>query len=328
MTEKMIRFFGVKRLQILFALLALTGLGNLILNSVVNETSWARDAQTFLVGVWLFGSIAVIISALDAFERGRWIGILIPAAGAIILGMAFPHLLGLMLGLAVGWIVAGVFIFRPRSPEEYRSAIRHLRKNEYQQAVDEMTSLIKRQPEEAGHYRFRAELYRIWGKLDRARRDYNKMVELMPDMAIAWNGLAEVDLQAGHYEKARDSALKALELAPNEWVAAYNLGMIEDRTQDAQSAIIHLQQALDAKVPDVRHRLLIYLYLTRAHIRLGDMASAEEAVKQLKKHENGLTEWNAILKSEQAQTLRQVIQTDIDMIEQIINGEMTLEALI
>jgi tetratricopeptide (TPR) repeat protein len=328
MTEKLIRFFGIKRLQILFALLALTGLGNLILNSVVNETPWARDAQTFLVGVWLFGSIAVIISALDSFERGRWIGILVPAAGAVVLGMMFPNLLGLMLGLAVGWVVAGAFIFRPRSPEEYRQAIRHLRKNEYQEAVNEMTALIKRQPEEAGHYRFRAELYRIWGKLDRARKDYLKMIDLMPDMAIAWNGLAEVDLQAGHYDKARESALKAFELAPREWVTAYNLGMIEDRTQDAQSAVGHLQQALDAKVPDVRHRLLIYLYLARAYARLGDSSSANDALTQLKKHENGLTEWNAILKSEQAETLRQVIQADIHTIEQIINDGLTVEALV
>jgi tetratricopeptide (TPR) repeat protein len=327
MTERLIRFFGVKRLQILFGLLALTGLGNLILNSVVNETPWARDAQTFLVGVWLFGSIAVIISALDAFERGRWIGILVPAAGAVILGLIFPNILGLTLGLAVGWIVAGVFIFRPRSPEEYRTAIRHLRKNEYQEAIDEMTTLIKRQPEEAGHYRFRAELFRIWGKLDRARRDYLKMIELMPDMAIAWNGLAEVDLQAGNYDKAHQSALKALELAPKEWVTAYNLGMIEDRTGDAQSAIIHLQQALDAKVPDVRHRLLIYLYLARAYARLGDSSSAQNAIEQVQKHENGLTEWKAILKSEQAETLRQVIQDDVDAIEQIINGELTVEGL-
>lgn len=327
MTEKLIRFFGVKRLQILFGLLALTGLGNLILNSVVNETPWARDAQTFLVAVWLFGSIGVIISALEAFERGRWIGILTPAAGAVILGMLFPHLLGLMLGLAVGWIVAGVFVFRPRSPEEYREAIRHLRKNEYQEAVDKMTILIKRQPEEAGHYRFRAELYRIWGKLDRARRDYSKMIELIPDMALAWNGLAEVELQAGNYEKASQAALKAFELAPNEWVTAYNLGMIEDRTKDAESAVHHLQQALEVHVPDVRHRLLIYLYLARAYVRLGDHRSAEDAVKHLKKHENGLTEWNAILKSEQAETLRQVIQADVDTIEQIINGEITVEAL-
>ncbi len=327
MTERLIRFFGVKRLQILFGLLALTGLGNLILNSVVNETPWAQDAQTLLVGVWLLGSIGVIISALDAFERGRWIGILIPAVGAILLGLIFPDMLGLTLGLALGWIVAGVFIFRPRSPEEYRTAIRYLRKNEYQQAVDEMTALIKRQPEEAGHYRFRAELFRIWGKLDRARRDYLKMIELMPDMAIAWNGLAEVDLQAGDYHKAHQSALKALELAPKEWVTAYNLGMIEDRTGDAQAAVSHLQQALDAKVPDVRHRLLIYLYLSRAYARMGDMPAGENALEQLKKHENGLTEWNAILKSEQAETLRQVIQADIDTIEQIINGELTLAGL-
>ena len=43
------------------------------------------------------------------------------------------------------------------------------------------------------------------------------------------NGLAEVELQAGRFEAAQKAAHKAQELAPQEWVAAYNLGMIEDR---------------------------------------------------------------------------------------------------
>ncbi len=328
MTKRLITFLGTARLQALIALLALTGLGNLVLNSVVDESPWARDAQSVLVGVWLFGTVAIVISALDAFERGRWIGILVPAAGAILLGVFFPGLFGLMLGLSLGWIVAGSLIFRPRSPEEYRNAIKHLRKSRYKEAVDEMTALIKKQPDEPGHYRFRAELFRIWGKLDRARRDYGKMVELAPEMAVAWNGIAEVEVQSGDYEAAKKAALKALELAPNEWVAAYNLGMIEDRTGDAKSAAVHLQQALDAKVPDSRHRLLIYLYLARAHVRLAQTEQANNAIHQLKKHKGGLNEWEVILQSEQADTLRQVIEPDITQIQAIIDGDLNAEALV
>lgn len=35
------------------------------------------------------------------------------------------------------------------------------------------------------------------GKLDRARRDYQKMTQIDPTSAVAFNGLAEVNLQAG-----------------------------------------------------------------------------------------------------------------------------------
>ena len=84
-----------------------------------------------------------------------------------------------------------------RYPGTGAELVRHLRKNEYQQAVQAMSDLIKREPQVAAHYRFRAELLRIWGKLDRARRDYRKMTELEPEMAVGWNGLAEVELRGG-----------------------------------------------------------------------------------------------------------------------------------
>lgn len=327
MVRSLITFLGIGRIQALIALFALTGLTSAVLNSVADESTWARDGQTVLVAVWLFGTIGIIISAMDAFERGRWIGILVPAGGAVILGLLFPSLLGLMLGLAVGWVIAGGLIFRPRSPQEYRSAVRHLRKGRYKEGVEEMTALIKRQPEEPAHYRFRAELFRVWGRLDRARRDYQKMIELAPDMAVAWNGLAEVELQSGNYPEAEQAAVKALELAPSAWVAAYNLGMIQDRTGDAENAVRNLKAALDAKVPDARHRLLIHLYMARGYARLGDEEAAQAALKQLRRHGGGLNQWQVILQSEQAETLRNVIADDIALIERILYEDADVEQL-
>jgi Tfp pilus assembly protein PilF len=327
MFKRISLFLGPDRLRNLFLLLAFTGLANLILNVFADESPWARDGQTILVIVWLIGSAWIVISAMQPYERGRWLGILAPAIGAIGLGLIVPRFFGLAIGAAIGWVLAGALIFRPRGPEEYRAAVRYLRKSQYKEAVDEMTDLIKREPKVAGHYRFRAELLRLWGKLDRARRDYKKMAELEPELAVAWNGLAEVELQSGNYEAAHNAALKALDLAPGEWVAAYNLGMIEDRLGQAEAAIDHLQQALDAKVPDARHRLLIYLYLTRAHLRLGDRDAAEKTLDKLRNHGGGLNEWEVILQSEQADTLRAVMEEDIETVKALVTGEMALDDL-
>ena len=327
MFKRISLFLGPDRLRNLFLLLALTGLANLVLNVIVDESPWARDAQTVLVIGWLIGTTWIILSAMEPFERGRWLGILAPAIGAIALGLIFPRFFGLALGASIGWILAGALIFRPRGPEEYRSAVRHLRKSEYKEAVDDMNELIKREPQIAGHYRFRAELLRLWGKVDRARRDYKKMTELEPELAVAWNGLAEVELQSGNYKAAQQAANKALERAPGEWVAAYNLGMIEDRLGESTDAINHLQMALDAKVPDARHRLLIYLYLARAHMRLGDEDAAQTALDQLRKHGGGLNEWEVILQSDQAETLRAVIAEDIETAKALVEGDATLQDL-
>lgn len=329
MFRRFVLFLGPARLRALFLLLALTGLTSLILNVAADEADWVRSAQTVLALVFVGGSIWIIGGRLDRFERGRMLGLLAPAAVAVIIGTLFlPQWSLLFIGLAVGWVLAGMFIFRPRGPMEYQQAVKMMRKSEYADAVKIMDGLIKVDDENPNHYRFRAEILRLWGKLDRARRDYEKMAQIDPESAVAYNGLAEVLLQKGEYAAARDAAYRANELAPGEWVALYNLGMIEDRLRESQAVVEHLQAALALKVPDARHRLLIHLYLVRAYARLDDLASAEEHVKQLKRLNNGLDEWQLIVDSPQAGTLRAVIGDDIALARQLIHDETGLQALV
>ena len=321
-------FLGPARLQALFLLLAITGVVSLILNGFVREADWVLPVQSALVIVWLAGSALIVGSAMSPYERGRWASILAPALGAVLIGVFFlPDRLMLMLGVAVGWIIAGSLIFKPRGPMEYQQAVRHMRKNRYKEAVEVMNKLIKAEPKNPNHLRFRAELLRLWGQTGQARRDYKKMIEIAPDSAVAYNGLAEVELQVGNYESARQAALKAYELAPDEWVAVYNLGMIEDRLGESSAAVDHLNQALAAKVPDARHRLLIHLYLARAYARQGNMDAARQSVKGVKRHGGGLNEWQVILQSDQAQTLRDVLADDIETARALAYDEISVEAL-
>src|SRR5690606_7532314 len=111
---------------------------------------------------------------------------------------------------------------------------------------------------------------------------------------------------------AREAGLRAAELAPSEWVALYNLGMIEDRLARSADVIDHLQAALAQKIPDARHRLLIQFYLARAYARLGDAPSAQNAAIEIRKHKNGLEEWQKLLRSDQAETLRAVLGDDVE----------------
>lgn len=319
-------FLGETRLRALFLLLAATGLTSLVLNAV--EADWTVAVQTLLVLVFVLGAVVIILTAMKREQRLRWIAILAPAIGALILAVTVGRdFSGVLIGGGIGWIIAAVLIFKPRSPMAYRVAIKHLRKAEYEEAVKAMTELIREEPDNPNHYRFRAEILRLWGKLERARKDYLEMARVAPDSALAFNGLAEVDLQSGKFERARESALKAYQLAPDEWVAAYNLGMVEDRLGDAVSAAQHLNEALTLKVPDVRHRLLIHLYLVRALLRQGDHAAAERELANLKKHESGVSDWQQILQNEQAETLRAVLEADVVQAEALINGDLTLDAL-
>lgn len=320
-------FLGPGRLRALFLLLAITGLFSLLLNTVEDE--WATGVQTLLVLVFLVGAAVIIGGRLEREARLRWLAILAPAVGAIILGLTvLPDFLLPLAGAAVGWIIAGAFLFRPRIPKEYQEAIRYLRKSEYDKAVKSLDGLIKADPQNEDYYRLRGDVFRVWGKLDRARRDFQQSVELMPDSAVGYSRLAEVYLQMGRPADAQQPALKAYELTPNDWVAAYNLGMIEDRLGESEAVIQHLNEALALKVPDARHRLLIHLYLARAYQRMGQGDAAQEAIEKIRQHKNGLDEWLHLLKHEQAATLRAVLEADVRMAQAVIEGTADETALV
>lgn len=324
--ERFTLFLGPARLRALFVVIASTGLLSLMLNAV--QGMWVTAAQSLLFIIMLVGAAVIILGKMDAEDRGHWLAVLAPAVGALILAITvLPQYALVLVGAAAGWIVAGLFFFRSRAPMEYQAAVKSLRKGEYAEAVKAMDGLIKREPKVAEHYRFRAELLRVWGKLDRAKRDYAKMAEIEPKSAVAYNGLAEVDLQAGNYDAALDAGKRAVKLAPDEWVALYNLGMIEDRLERSADAVDHLNKALALKVPDARHRLLIYLYLARAYARLGDSAAAQDAVIQVRKHKNGLEEWQKILESDQADTLRAVLGGDVEAAGELAAGRLDVMAL-
>jgi predicted Zn-dependent protease len=265
---------------------------------------------------------------MEGDARIRWAAILAPSIGLLILGGLFlPQYFMAFLGGAIGWIVAGALIFRDtKTPMKYREAVKAFRKNEYEKAVKALDELIRVEKNQPQHYRFRAEILRIWGKIPRARQDYETMLKYAQDdgmRAVAYNGLAEVDLQDKRYSAALKAAHQAYELAPQEWVVAYNLGMIQDRVGDAQATITSLEAALRLKIPDARHRLLTHFYLARAHSRLHNLPAAEQAVRELKKQQGGLREWELILKSDQAQVLREVLGADIEQARQLVNQIIT-----
>ena len=84
-----------------------------------------------------------------------------------------------------------------------------MRRGEYASAINFVTAEIQERPAHPEHYRFRAELHRLAGDLKSARRDYQQMTELDEESAVAFNGLAEVELQAGKLDSARRAAMKS-----------------------------------------------------------------------------------------------------------------------
>jgi hypothetical protein len=323
-------FLGEQRFRSLMLLLLVTGLASTFFMFLNRD--WSVNAQTLTFFVFLFGATFIIIGAMDGDQRYRWGAVLIPAIIALLIGAVIvPQFFGFAVGAAFGWLVAGTLIFgRSREPMQYKLAVKALRKGAYDEAVKHMDAIIKEEPETAHHYGFRAELLRFAGKLPRAKSDYERMKNLAKDdieRTVAYNGMAEIDLQAKSYTAALASAEKAYELAPKDWVTAYNLGMIQDRLKDSSAVLDSLKTKLTAKVPDYRHRLLIQFYILRAYSRLSQFEDAKNALKELKVNTSGLQEWEHLLAQNNAKILRDILADDVKTIKELVQGNSTIESV-
>ncbi|MBX3063832.1 MAG: tetratricopeptide repeat protein [Anaerolineae bacterium] len=325
--RRFINWLGPARSQAIFLLLAITGLVSLILNAVGQQYEGVRFVQSLLLVIFLAGTAAIVILRFPAPDRSTILLIIGPALIAVSLALLLPNVALFFLPVAIGWILITSISMRGRIRREYQAAIRHMRKGEYNEAIKVMSTLIDDEADVADHHRFRAELYRLSGKLKKARDDYRRVTELEPESGIGFNGLAEVYLQDGEYDAAIPFAQKALELEPNEWVPAYNLGMIEDRRGQAEAAISALQQALKANIPDSRHRLLAHLWIARAQVRQDDAAAAAAEVREMKREQAGLREWKTIFESEEAAVLKRVLLEDVELAEKLLEGTTSVESL-
>jgi tetratricopeptide (TPR) repeat protein len=137
----------------------------------------------------------------------------------------------------------------------------------------------------------------------------------------AYDGLSGLEMQLGKFDAALESAEKAYELAPNQWITAYNVGLLHDRLGHAEQVLDYLETRLTAHVPDSRHRLLIALYKIRAYARLGDTEAAKDELAYLRKEKGGLQEWQRILASDQAVIVRHNFAEDVELASALISGQ-------
>jgi predicted Zn-dependent protease len=214
-------------------------------------------------------------------------------------------------GGALAWAVATWLLWQGQSQIGYRAAIRHLRRNQLTEAIAAMDALIAAEPEQAGHYRFRAGLHRLAGDLDAAERDYQQVMRLSPGSADGCLGLAEVAIQRGEYAEAQEYTQRAARCAADDWRVRYTRALLADRLADAREALESAQAALSAGLADRRMVALLHLWRVRAYARLGDLDSAQAALHDLRASASGLQDWGRVLDSPQAAALRALMADDL-----------------
>ncbi len=265
-------------------------------------------------------------------RRRRWdrkliVGTLGPAIVLAACGALIPDWGLFFVGAALGWLVVAQFVFRGTTRMQYRAAIGHLRKGEYDDAVAILDAIVQAEPQDPAHREFRAVLYRLVGRLDDAVSDYKAVIALEPNGVSARIGLAEVYIQDEDYEQARAAARAAEVCDPNDWKALYTLGLLADREGDAPAVVDTLVRAVAAGIPLSRDRLLVHLWLARAYVRLGQREQAQQQVDELHQEAGSLDEWGLILESDQGRALRPLLEPDINLATQLVRGTAALEVL-
>lgn len=326
MIRQIATWLGPTRVRLLIGSLVVTGIASLLLAAFVKE-EWSLVAQTILMLVFLSIATLTVGGKLPPESRRRLFFTIGPALGLAALSILLPNLRAILIGGAFGWLLAAQFFIRDRIRMEYKTAIKHMRKEEYRQAIDVISALIEKEPKKTEHVLFRARLNQVAGHSAAAIKDYEKVVRLEPTQPDGYNGLSEIYLQKGDYGQARHFAQEAYQRQPDFWVAPYNLGMIEDRLQKSESVVEHINAVLEQGLPDSRHRLLSYLWLARAQYRLGNLTEADAALDNLKHETRGMKEWQVILKNDQATTLRNEFEGDIQLAQRAIEEEVNAAAL-
>jgi len=325
--NQLVRWLGPRRARMVIALLVGAGFTSLLLQVAFRDAAWLLSGQ--LGVIWLlFGGLTVVLSSRlpRPGQRRLWLA-LGPGLLLLGLGVLVPDWVLFFGGAGLGWMVAAQLVLRNRVRMEYQAAIRHLRRSEYAQAVAIMDTLVQAEPDTPEHRRFRAELHRLAGNIRKAIIDYERVIKLDPQATAGYTGLAEVYAQQGDYDQAREYALAALERDPSGWMAAYNLGLIEDRRGASEAVVEHVRHALAAGISHSRYRLLARLWLARAFYRQGQTDAAREQIDQMHKQAAGLREWRVVFESEQASALRGMLEGDVQLAHQLIEGHASLEAL-
>ena len=82
------------------------------------------------------------------------------------------------------------------------------------------------------------------GQVDRAIDDFQKALELSPDLAQAHVGLGGIFANRGQLDRAADQYRKALKIKPDAANTHYNLGVVLNRQGKSADAIVEWREAL------------------------------------------------------------------------------------
>ena len=146
-----------------------------------------------------------------------------------------------------------------------------------QEALDEFSRTIAREPENAAAYKARSVLYAGQGKTAEAIEDCDRVIELEPDNASAYNERGALYAHRDETAKAIGDFSRAIELEPDDPGPYVNRGALYANQNEPKMAVLDFSQAVrcePADVPALINRAILYTRLRNWHGALNDAHDA------------------------------------------------------
>ena len=171
----------------------------------------------------------------------------------------------------------------------------HLRRREYDQALQALAGLEKKQPKSAMIPFMRGIVYFAKRDLKTARTNFEKALELQPDFDSPAYSLALIDMQEGQPQRARERYDRMLAKYPNnERLLLAQAELLAVTGGSAQDVRAVLDKAVAANPSSVRPRLALINYLARHGEPKAAVDAAQSAVSAIPNNVQALEALGAV----------------------------------
>jgi tetratricopeptide (TPR) repeat protein len=130
-------------------------------------------------------------------------------------------------------------------PHLYQQAVKHLEKNEFNQAEALYRDLIAKEPEGANGYIGLGTSLNLQARYMEAREAYETALAIAPDSVDALIGLAAAFVRQGLHPQAADTYRQALALDPENPNAHYGLGTVLVLLGEVEEGIEHYEKVIE-----------------------------------------------------------------------------------
>ena len=128
--------------------------------------------------------------------------------------------------------------------ELFDRGVVRLKNNQFQEAVDEFTQLIRMAPENPDAYKNRGVAYMKLGEYDLAIQDFEKTREILPDMKGLYSNLGVAWYYKGEYTKAIENYNREIELTPDNYYAFFNRAICQAELNELTPGLEDVNRAI------------------------------------------------------------------------------------